>query len=133
MPQGRCPVHRDILDRNLPAAPPGVAAALAVSLAAAAGAARDVSLTVTQFARSATSPAFAQVERPIAGLRRWRSRRKLSPWFLAKPLAVLGIFGPGLIAANAGNDAGGIATYAAVGAQYGFGLLWMLVIITISM
>jgi Mn2+/Fe2+ NRAMP family transporter len=45
----------------------------------------------------------------------------------------LGLLGPGLIAANAGNDAGGIATYASVGAKYGYGLLWMLVLITVSL
>jgi NRAMP (natural resistance-associated macrophage protein)-like metal ion transporter len=38
-----------------------------------------------------------------------------------------------LIAANAGNDAGGIATYSAVGASYGYQLLWMIVVITISL
>lgn len=47
--------------------------------------------------------------------------------------AFLGLLGPGLIAANAGNDAGGIATYSAVGAKYGFGLLWLIVLITISL
>lgn len=46
---------------------------------------------------------------------------------------ILASFGPGLIAANAGNDAGGIATYASVGAQYGYSLLWMMVIITLSL
>jgi NRAMP (natural resistance-associated macrophage protein)-like metal ion transporter len=45
----------------------------------------------------------------------------------------LGLLGPGLIAANAGNDAGGIATYSSVGAKYGYGLLWMMVLITISL
>ena len=40
---------------------------------------------------------------------------------------------PGLIAANAGNDAGGIATYASVGAKYGYDLLWMMVVITVSL
>ena len=35
------------------------------------------------------------------------------------PLWLLTILGPGLVAANAGNDAGGIATYAQVGAKYG--------------
>jgi Mn2+/Fe2+ NRAMP family transporter len=45
----------------------------------------------------------------------------------------LGIIGPGLIAANAGNDAGGIATYAAAGAQYGYQLLWVIVIIMIAL
>jgi NRAMP (natural resistance-associated macrophage protein)-like metal ion transporter len=47
--------------------------------------------------------------------------------------AFLGILGPGLIAANAGNDAGGIATYSSVGAKYGYDLLWMLVLITFSL
>ena len=41
--------------------------------------------------------------------------------------------GPGLIAANAGNDAGGIATYATVGARYGYDLIWMMVLITVSL
>lgn len=48
-------------------------------------------------------------------------------------LAVLAILGPGIIAANAGNDAGGIATYSSVGARYGFDLLWMMVLITVSL
>jgi NRAMP (natural resistance-associated macrophage protein)-like metal ion transporter len=43
------------------------------------------------------------------------------------------ILGPGMIAANAGNDAGGIATYATVGADHGYTLLWVLVPITISL
>jgi NRAMP (natural resistance-associated macrophage protein)-like metal ion transporter len=47
--------------------------------------------------------------------------------------AILGLLGPGLIAANAGNDAGGIATYASVGAKYGYDLLWTLLLITISL
>jgi Mn2+/Fe2+ NRAMP family transporter len=45
----------------------------------------------------------------------------------------LGLLGPGLIAANAGNDAGGIATYSQVGAKYGYDLLWMMVVITLSL
>lgn len=48
-------------------------------------------------------------------------------------LLLLGIIGPGLIAANAGNDAGGIATYSAAGARYGYDLLWVLVVITVSL
>jgi Mn2+/Fe2+ NRAMP family transporter len=47
--------------------------------------------------------------------------------------AFLGLLGPGLIAANAGNDAGGIATYSSVGAKYGYSLLWTMVLITISL
>ncbi len=38
--------------------------------------------------------------------------------------------GPGLIAALAGNDAGGIGTYSFAGARYGYRLLWLLLVIT---
>jgi Mn2+/Fe2+ NRAMP family transporter len=48
-------------------------------------------------------------------------------------LALFAFLGPGLIAANAGNDAGGIATYSSVGAKYGYDLLWMMVVITVSL
>ena len=51
----------------------------------------------------------------------------------ARIFAFLGLLGPGLIAANAGNDAGGIATYSSVGAKYGYELLWTMVLITISL
>jgi NRAMP (natural resistance-associated macrophage protein)-like metal ion transporter len=54
--------------------------------------------------------------RPASGLLRW-----------------LYILGPGLIAASAGNDAGGIATYSAAGAQFGYDLIWVMVLITISL
>ena len=43
------------------------------------------------------------------------------------------ILGPGLIATSAGNDAGGIATYSAAGARYGYDLLWVMVLITFSL
>jgi NRAMP (natural resistance-associated macrophage protein)-like metal ion transporter len=51
----------------------------------------------------------------------------------ARIFAFVGLLGPGLIAANAGNDAGGIATYSAAGAKYGYQLLWTLVLITFSL
>jgi len=41
--------------------------------------------------------------------------------------------GPGLITANAGNDAGGIATYSQAGAEYGYGLLWAFPLILLSL
>jgi Mn2+/Fe2+ NRAMP family transporter len=47
------------------------------------------------------------------------------------PWLYLLALGPGLLAASAGNDAGGIATYASAGAAYGYGLLWAMVIVTI--
>jgi NRAMP (natural resistance-associated macrophage protein)-like metal ion transporter len=45
----------------------------------------------------------------------------------------LAILGPGMITANAGNDAGGIATFASVGADFGYSFLWLLIPITISL
>jgi NRAMP (natural resistance-associated macrophage protein)-like metal ion transporter len=51
----------------------------------------------------------------------------------ARLFAFLGLLGPGLIAANAGNDAGGIATYSSAGAKYGYDLLWTILLITISL
>ena len=50
-------------------------------------------------------------------------RRGIWPYLLA--------LGPGLLAASAGNDAGGIATYASAGADYGYELLWAMVIVTV--
>ena len=55
-----------------------------------------------------------------------RSRFRVSR---SSPLFKLfAVLGPGLIAANAGNDAGGIATFASAGASYGYNLLWALAI-----
>ena len=51
----------------------------------------------------------------------------------ARIFAVLSVIGPGFIAGNAGNDAGGIATYSIVGAREGYGLLWALVLITFAL
>jgi Mn2+/Fe2+ NRAMP family transporter len=48
-------------------------------------------------------------------------------------LGVLTILGPGLIAATAGDDAGGVATYSQVGARFGYALLWVLLVITVSL
>jgi NRAMP (natural resistance-associated macrophage protein)-like metal ion transporter len=45
----------------------------------------------------------------------------------------LAVLGPGLITANADNDAGGITTYSLAGAQYGYGLLWTLIPTTIAL
>lgn len=48
-------------------------------------------------------------------------------------LFYLGIFGPGLIAANAGNDPGGITTYSSMGSQFGYSMLWVMVVLTVGM
>jgi NRAMP (natural resistance-associated macrophage protein)-like metal ion transporter len=46
---------------------------------------------------------------------------------------VLAIVGPGLITVNAGNDAGGISTFASVGARYGYSMLWGLLLLTFAL
>src|SRR6267142_95327 len=66
------------------------------------------------------------MRRGAHGVRRTVARRK-------RLLGYLAILGPGMITANAGNDAGGIATFASVGADFGYTLLWILVPITISL
>lgn len=54
-----------------------------------------------------------------------RRRRRLLVW--------LAVLGPGLIAANAGNDAGGIATYASAGSEYGYRTLFVMLLVTIAL
>src|SRR5215211_4919303 len=66
------------------------------------------------------------VRRGALGVRQTVARRK-------RLLAYIAILGPGMITANAGNDAGGIATFASVGADFGYSLLWLLIPITISL
>jgi NRAMP (natural resistance-associated macrophage protein)-like metal ion transporter len=48
-------------------------------------------------------------------------------------LVLLSVFGPGVIAAAAGNDAGGIATYSQAGAKYGLTLLWSIAVVTVGL
>jgi Mn2+/Fe2+ NRAMP family transporter len=48
-------------------------------------------------------------------------------------LMFVSIVGPGMITANIDNDAGGIGTYSLAGAQFGFGFLWLVVLITIPL
>ena len=48
-------------------------------------------------------------------------------------LAILAIAGPGLIAANAGNDAGGILTYASAGAQFAYRTLFLMLLVTVAL
>lgn len=66
------------------------------------------------------------MRRGAHGVRRTVARRK-------RLLAFLALLGPGMITANAGNDAGGIATFASVGADFGYSLLWILLPIAISL
>ena len=62
--------------------------------------------------------------------RDWKRRTRFSRRRLAVFLAVVG---PGLITSNVDNDAGGISTYSAAGAQFGYALLWSLIPMTIAL
>lgn len=66
------------------------------------------------------------LHRGTQGMRRTVARRP-------RLLAYFAILGPGVITASAGNDAGGIATFASVGADHGYKLLWVLVPLTLSL
>jgi Mn2+/Fe2+ NRAMP family transporter len=59
---------------------------------------------------------------------RWpRSRTWRAVW------AALAVLGPGVITGAAGDDAGGVATYSSIGAQYGYTLLWVMGPITVAL
>ncbi|MBC7544056.1 MAG: divalent metal cation transporter [Candidatus Sericytochromatia bacterium] len=57
---------------------------------------------------------------PLSG-KKWRARL----------VAAAAIIGPGIIAASMVNDAPGIATYAIAGANYGYSILWMILVSTL--
>ncbi len=48
-------------------------------------------------------------------------------------LLFLSVMGPGMVTAFADNDAGGIATYAAAGAKYGYALLFTMLVSTVAL
>jgi Mn2+/Fe2+ NRAMP family transporter len=52
---------------------------------------------------------------------------------LARILLLVSVLGPGFITANVDNDAGGIYTYAASGAQFGYSLLWTILPVAICL
>lgn len=58
---------------------------------------------------------------------------KMFAFFRKKFAVFFYIMGPGIVTAFADNDAGGIATYAAAGAKYGFALLFTMLISTVCL
>jgi len=58
----------------------------------------------------------------------WRRRLAHS-----RIVAFLHVLGPGIIAASAGNDAGGVTIYSQAGAHYHYSLLWVLFLLTFSL
>src|SRR5262245_55778395 len=70
------------------------------------------------------------------GLPRWLRIPPLSPLRRLRRLpfwAYIAVLGPGIVSAAAGNDAGGIATYSANGAKFGYSMLWAMLLVTISL
>jgi NRAMP (natural resistance-associated macrophage protein)-like metal ion transporter len=67
----------------------------------------------------------------------WRARgegvRRQSRHWRRQLGLFLAVVGPGLITSNVDNDAGGIATYTTVGAQFGYMLLWSLIPIAVAL
>ncbi len=72
-------------------------------------------------------PASEAIHKESGTLPRSRIRRR-SRW-----LIYLSILGPGLVAASAGNDAGGIYTYSTMGSQFGYSMIWVMVVLTVGM
>ena len=60
------------------------------------------------------------------------ARKRRAVW-VRQLVLMLSVIGPGLITANVDNDATGITGYSLAGAQYGYGLLWAVVLVTISL
>ena len=69
----------------------------------------------------------AGLSRPLGALRRRASRRRIAL------TAFLAVLGPGVITGFAGNEAGGVTTYSSVGAQFGYSLLWLLLVASIGL
>lgn len=62
-----------------------------------------------------------------------KQQQKVHRVWIRQLLLLLSVIGPGLITANVDNDATGITGYSLAGAQYGYGLLWAIVLVTISL
>jgi Mn2+/Fe2+ NRAMP family transporter len=60
-------------------------------------------------------------------------RRATTSSAMSRLMIFLAIMGPGIITQNVDNDAGGITTYSLAGANFGYGLLWTLIPITIAL
>jgi NRAMP (natural resistance-associated macrophage protein)-like metal ion transporter len=67
----------------------------------------------------------------------WKKRgtnlNRRSAFWRRRIALFLAVVGPGLITSNVDNDAGGISTYSAAGAQFGYTLLWSLIPMTIAL
>src|SRR6202012_5685163 len=83
--------------------------------------------------RTASSPPSGDTARPESarGARAAGVVRRIPGG--RRPLACLASAGPGLVAANAGNDAAGIATYSSAGSQFVYRTLFFMLLVTIAL
>jgi Mn2+/Fe2+ NRAMP family transporter len=72
------------------------------------------------------------LDRPAARGRRTRLAQATTKRY-RRFVIILAVIGPGIIAANAGNDAGGIITYASAGAEFGYRTLFFMVLVTVAL
>ncbi len=82
---------------------------------------------------SSIPPAVREDERPDSPDRLSRPQRLRARLPGRRLLMYLAIAGPGVIAANAGNDAAGIATYASAGSQFVYRTLFFMLLVTIAL
>jgi Mn2+/Fe2+ NRAMP family transporter len=94
----------------------------------------DAEETAREQVQEAEEARSARARSGLTGLVRFRSgglrimrSRKSRIWL------VLAIAGPGIVAANAGNDAAGIATYASAGSQFVYRTLFFMLLVTIAL
>jgi Mn2+/Fe2+ NRAMP family transporter len=65
--------------------------------------------------------------RPRSSKPTTQSRSRIST-IIARPMQLLYFLGPGLVTGAADDDPSGIATYSQIGAQFGFTMLWTLIL-----
>jgi len=58
--------------------------------------------------------------------------KKINYWKV-RLMMFLAVVGPGIITGTADNDAGGVTTYSVVGTNFGYKMLWILILITVML
>jgi Mn2+/Fe2+ NRAMP family transporter len=61
------------------------------------------------------------------------SRRQPPAGRRVRLLALVAVLGPGLLAGLSDDDPAGITTYSVLGAEYGYQLLWVLLLSTVAL
>jgi len=96
----------------------------------------QISETVAERGRAklnAMNPWATVTDSLAAWKKRGTNLNRRSAFWRRRIALFLAVVGPGLITSNVDNDAGGISTYSAAGAQFGYTLLWSLIPMTIAL